>query len=112
MRRNDPADLNDTPVESRNRALGGEPCHCRRLLGRALGHFNAPNERFADLTAVSRTRARLAKRKWRGQMLAYAAKYASAFYVPFRDALRSKGALKCDKRTYQMDPANSDKAQR
>ena len=44
------------------------------------------------------------------QILAYAAKYASAFYGPFRDAIGSAGALKGDKRTYQMDPANSDEA--
>jgi porphobilinogen synthase len=42
--------------------------------------------------------------------MAYAAKYASAFYGPFRDAVGSKAALKGDKRTYQMDPANSDEA--
>jgi porphobilinogen synthase len=46
------------------------------------------------------------------QILAYAAKYASAFYGPFRDAVGSAGALKGDKRTYQMDPANSDEALR
>jgi porphobilinogen synthase len=46
------------------------------------------------------------------QILAYAAKYASAFYGPFRDAVGSSGALKGDKRTYQMDPANSDEALR
>ena len=46
------------------------------------------------------------------QIMAYAAKYASAFYGPFRDAIGSKGALKGDKRTYQMDPANSDEALR
>ncbi len=46
------------------------------------------------------------------QILSYAAKYASAFYGPFRDALGSAGALKGDKRTYQMDPANSDEALR
>ena len=46
------------------------------------------------------------------QIMAYAAKYASAFYGPFRDALGSGGALKGDKRTYQMDPANSDEALR
>jgi porphobilinogen synthase len=46
------------------------------------------------------------------QILAYAAKYASAFYGPFRDAIGSKGALKGDKRTYQMDPANTDEALR
>ena len=45
-------------------------------------------------------------------ILAYAAKYASAFYGPFRDAVGSKGALVGDKRTYQMDPANSDEALR
>jgi porphobilinogen synthase len=46
------------------------------------------------------------------QIMAYAAKYASAFYGPFRDALGSLGALKGDKRTYQMDPANGDEALR
>ena len=44
------------------------------------------------------------------QIMAYAAKYASAFYGPFRDAVGSKAALKGDKRTYQMDPANGDEA--
>jgi len=47
------------------------------------------------------------------RILAYAAKYASAFYGPFRDAVGSAGALgKADKTTYQMDPANSDEALR
>ena len=46
------------------------------------------------------------------QIMAYAAKYASAFYGPFRDAIGSKGVLKGDKRTYQMDPANGDEAVR
>lgn len=40
------------------------------------------------------------------QIMAYAAKYASGFYGPFRDAVGSGGVLKGDKRTYQMDPAN------
>lgn len=44
--------------------------------------------------------------------MSYAAKYASAFYGPFRDALGSGGLLKGDKKTYQMDPANSDEALR
>jgi porphobilinogen synthase len=44
--------------------------------------------------------------------MAYAAKYASAFYGPFRDAVGSAKALTGDKRTYQMDPANSDEALR
>ncbi|NOT72356.1 MAG: porphobilinogen synthase [Hyphomicrobium sp.] len=46
------------------------------------------------------------------QLMSYAAKYASAFYGPFRDAVGSSGFLKGDKRTYQMDPANSDEALR
>src|SRR5262249_19082057 len=47
------------------------------------------------------------------RILAYSAKYASAFYGPFRDAVGSKSALgKGDKRTYQMDPANGDEALR
>ncbi|MFL9502842.1 porphobilinogen synthase [Rhodopseudomonas sp. P1] len=44
------------------------------------------------------------------QIMAYAAKYASAFYGPFRDAIGSAKALTGDKRTYQMDPANTDEA--
>ena len=43
-------------------------------------------------------------------LLSYAAKYASAFYGPFRDALGASGALKGDKSTYQLDPANADAA--
>jgi porphobilinogen synthase len=46
------------------------------------------------------------------RIMSYAAKYASAFYGPFRDAVGSAGALKGDKKTYQMDPANSDEALR
>ncbi|MBW7849199.1 MAG: porphobilinogen synthase [Rhodospirillales bacterium] len=49
----------------------------------------------------------------RVQILAYSAKFASAFYGPFRDAVGSKAALgKSDKRTYQMDPANTEEALR
>jgi porphobilinogen synthase len=46
------------------------------------------------------------------QILSYAAKYASGFYGPFRDAIGTNATLKGDKRTYQMDPANSDEALR
>ncbi len=46
------------------------------------------------------------------RIMSYAAKYASAFYGPFRDALGSAKALHGDKKTYQMDPANSDEALR
>jgi porphobilinogen synthase len=44
------------------------------------------------------------------QIMAYAAKYASAFYGPFREAVGSNTTLQGDKRTYQMDPHNSDEA--
>ncbi|MFN7030396.1 MAG: porphobilinogen synthase [Sphingopyxis sp.] len=46
------------------------------------------------------------------QIMSYAAKYASAFYGPFRDAVGSRGLLKGDKKTYQMDPANVEEAMR
>ncbi len=46
------------------------------------------------------------------QIMSYAAKYASAFYGPFRDAVGSGGLLKGDKKSYQMDPANGDEALR
>jgi len=46
------------------------------------------------------------------QIMAYAAKYASAFYGPFRDAVGSGGLLKGDKKSYQMDPANGAEALR
>ncbi|MFD1788745.1 porphobilinogen synthase [Sphingomonas floccifaciens] len=44
------------------------------------------------------------------QIMAYAAKYASGFYGPFRDAVSTRGLLKGDKKTYQMDPANAEEA--
>jgi len=44
------------------------------------------------------------------RIMSYAAKYASAFYGPFRDAIGSGGALKGDKKTYQMNPANAEEA--
>jgi porphobilinogen synthase len=46
------------------------------------------------------------------QIMSYAAKFASAFYGPFRDAVGSRGLLKGDKRSYQMDPANGEEALR
>ena len=46
------------------------------------------------------------------QIMSYAAKYASAFYGPFRDAVGSRGLLQGDKKGYQMDPANADEALR
>ena len=43
-------------------------------------------------------------------IMSYAAKYASSYYGPFRDAVQSKGCLSGDKKSYQMNPANSDEA--
>jgi hypothetical protein len=50
-------------VESRYRALGGEPCHCRRLLGRALGHVNAPNQGFAQVNRCSLLESKTSEEK-------------------------------------------------
>ncbi len=62
---------------------------------------------------VGAIRAALEENGFRNTLImAYAAKYASAFYGPFRDAVGSAKALTGDKRTYQMDPANGDEALR
>jgi porphobilinogen synthase len=62
---------------------------------------------------IGAIRSSLEAKGFRNTMImAYAAKYASAFYGPFRDAVGSAKALTGDKRTYQMDPANTDEALR
>jgi len=62
---------------------------------------------------ISKIRKALDKSKFQNvQILSYAAKYASSFYGPFRNAVGSKGLLKGDKKTYQMDFRNSDEALR
>ena len=62
---------------------------------------------------VGRIRKALDKSDYQNvQILSYAAKYASSFYGPFRDAIGSKKSLKGDKKTYQMDFRNSDEALR
>lgn len=62
---------------------------------------------------VSAIRAMLEEKKYFNTgIMSYAAKYASAFYGPFRDAVGSSSSLKGGKETYQMDPANSDEAMR
>ena len=62
---------------------------------------------------IGKIRKALDKNKFQNvQILSYAAKYASGFYGPFRDAVGSKGSLKGDKKTYQMDYRNSDEALR
>ena len=86
------------------------------LIQQALCHARAG----ADIVApsdmmdgrVGAIRQALEKQNYHNtQILAYSAKYASAFYGPFRDAVGSASALqKADKKTYQMDPANSNEA--
>ena len=62
---------------------------------------------------IGKIRKALDKSKYHDvQILSYAAKYASSFYGPFRDAVGSKGSLKGDKKTYQMDYSNSEEALR
>ena len=62
---------------------------------------------------IGKIRKALDRNKFQNvQILSYAAKYASSFYGPFRDAVGSKGSLKGNKKTYQMDYRNSDEALR
>ena len=62
---------------------------------------------------IGKIRKALDKNKFQNvQILSYAAKYASSFYGPFRDAVGSKGSLKGNKKTYQMDFRNSDESLR
>ncbi|WP_445682001.1 porphobilinogen synthase [Radicibacter daui] len=76
---------------------------------RAGADVIAPSDMMDGRIAAIRT-ALEQERFFNTKIMAYSAKYASAFYGPFRDALGNKSALKGDKRTYQMDPANSDEA--
>lgn len=71
----------------------------------------APSDMMDGRIAV--IRSMLESNKFQNvQIMSYAAKYASAFYGPFRDAVGSSGNLKSSKETYQMDPANTDEALR
>jgi porphobilinogen synthase len=85
---------------------------CRQALSQAEAGVDiaAPSDMMDG--RVGRIRDALDAAGYQGtQIMSYAAKYASAFYGPFREAVGSKSALgKGDKRTYQMDPANGDEA--
>lgn len=87
------------------------------LVGQALGQARAgadiiaPSDMMDGRIAAIR-QALEAEGFGHVQIMSYAAKYASAFYGPFRDAVGSRGLLKGDKKTYQMDPANSEEALR
>ncbi|MFT3986194.1 porphobilinogen synthase [Aestuariivirga sp.] len=71
----------------------------------------APSDMMDGRVAAIRSALESAKLQ-HVQIMAYSAKYASGFYGPFRDAVGSSGTLTGDKRTYQMDPANTDEAMR
>ena len=105
----------DGLIDERGDVLNDETTE--RLVGQALVQARAG----ADIVApsdmmdgrVGAIRAALeAEGHQNVAIMAYAAKYASAFYGPFRDAVGSRGLLKGDKRGYQMDPANGDEALR
>ncbi|MBM3594457.1 MAG: porphobilinogen synthase [Alphaproteobacteria bacterium] len=87
------------------------------LVGQALNQaaagadIIAPSDMMDGRVAAIR-RALEAEGHVNVQIMSYAAKYASAFYGPFRDAVGSGGLLKGDKKTYQMDPANAEEALR
>ena len=73
----------------------------------------APSDMMDGRVGAIRARARTTPGFEAMRIMSYAAKYASGFYGPFRDAVGSSGSLgKGDKRTYQMDPANADEALR
>ena len=95
--------LNDDTSRDPRRP-GAGPGRGRRRHHRAVGHDGRPRRR--DPRALERAGHENVA------IMAYAAKYASAFYGPFRDAVGSRGRLKGDKRSYQMDPANIEEALR
>ena len=101
--------MDDVDVVDNDRSL---EILCRQAVVQAQAGCNviAPSDMMDGRVGAIR-RALDAEGMNQVQILSYAAKYASAFYGPFRDAVGSKGSLgKGDKRTYQMDPANSDEA--
>ncbi len=86
---------------------------CRQALVQAKAGTDiiAPSDMMDG--RIGAIREMLEQKKFVNTMiLSYAAKYASAFYGPFRDAVQSSGLLQGDKKTYQMNPANSDEALR
>lgn len=105
----------DGLVDDRGRILNDETIEV--LVGQSLNQaaagadIIAPSDMMDGRVGVIRTALESAGHQ-DVQIMAYAAKYASAFYGPFRDAVGSRGLLKGDKKTYQMDPANAEEALR
>jgi len=95
--------LNDTTVE----ALVGQALNQARAGADIIAPSDMMDGRIAAIRAALEDEGHV-----NVQIMSYAAKYASAFYGPFRDAVGSRGLLKGDKKGYQMDPANADEALR
>ncbi|MFM6853009.1 MAG: porphobilinogen synthase [Sphingopyxis sp.] len=95
--------LNDASVD----VLAGQAL----ILAQAGADIVAPSDMMDGRVAAIRA-ALEGDGRVNTQIMSYAAKYASAFYGPFRDAVGSRGLLKGDKRSYQMDPANAGEALR
>ncbi|WP_373293767.1 porphobilinogen synthase [Iodidimonas muriae] len=105
----------DGLVDDMGRILNDETVAvlCRQAItqARAGCHMIAPSDMMDG--RIGTIRSALDEEGFQAvQIMSYAAKYASAFYGPFRDAVGSRGVLKGDKKTYQMDPANSEEALR
>lgn len=81
------------------------------ILGNAGADIVAPSDMMDGRVASIRESLERAQLK-DVMIMSYAAKYASSFYGPYRDAIGTSSSLVGDKRTYQMDPANSDEALR
>lgn len=81
------------------------------VLAQAGADIVAPSDMMDGRVGAIRT-ALEAENHHDVMIMSYAAKYASGFYGPYREAIGTAAALKGDKRTYQMDPANSDEALR
>ncbi len=86
-------------------------CKQSVVLAKAGADIVAPSDMMDGRVGAIR-KALDADGEYNCQILSYAAKYASGFYGPFRDAIGTSGTLKGDKATYQMDPRNTDEALR
>ena len=95
--------LNDETVE----VLVGQALNQARAGADIIAHSDMMDGRFGAIREALE-----AEGFSHVQIMSYAAKYASAFYGPFRDAVGSRGLLKGDKKTYQMDSANVEEALR
>ena len=96
-----------------NEILNDETVEALVKMGEAQAQVGADILGPSDMMdgRIAKLRSMLEKKRFYNvSILSYSAKYASGFYGPFRDAVGSTGIVVGDKKTYQMDPANSDEA--